>query len=100
MLIMKYLKNIMALVLVVCLLPMPYEYYMILRLIAMLLFAIFAFEYYAKRAMPIVIIFCSLILIFQPFVKLFLGRGLWNLIDVIVAMFLAYLFYKENIQNN
>lgn len=85
----------MAVVLVACLLPMPYGYYTLVRFVAMVVFAFFAFAYYKKKSMPLVVTFGALALLFQPFIKLALGRGLWNIVDVAVAILLVILWYKE-----
>ena len=37
----------------------------------------------------------ALALLFQPFFKLALGRTIWNIVDVMVAIFLVFLWYKE-----
>jgi hypothetical protein len=34
-------------------------------------------------------VFGTLALLFQPFAKIALGRGMWNLVDVVVAIWLA-----------
>lgn len=39
--------------------------------------------------------FASLALLFQPFIKIALGRTIWNVVDVIVAILLMLLWMKE-----
>ena len=34
-------------------------------------------------------------LLFQPFIKIALGRTMWNIVDVIVAILLVVLVVKE-----
>nr|WP_103727078.1 DUF6804 family protein [Flavobacterium croceum] len=41
---------------------------------------------YKKHFNPKVFIYISLALLFQPFIKIVLGRTLWNIVDVIVAL--------------
>lgn len=38
-------------------------------------------------------------LLFQPFVKVALGRTMWNVVDVVVAIGLIVLYYKERNQS-
>ncbi|MBQ6064697.1 MAG: hypothetical protein IJK87_13900 [Prevotella sp.] len=41
------------------------------------------------------ITFGALALLFQPFVKVALGRMMWNVVDVIVAILLIALYLRE-----
>ncbi len=41
------------------------------------------------------ITFASLALLFQPFIKIALGRTIWNVVDVMVAVLLVLLWMKE-----
>ena len=92
---MAYIKLIIAAILLICLLPMPYGYFIIARFITMEAFAYFAFIYSDKKLMPLAFTFGALALLFQPFFKLALGRTIWNIVDVMVAIFLVFLWYKE-----
>ena len=92
---MKYLKLILAGILLLCLFPMPYGFYTLIRFVVMIVFAMFAFQYYECNRKKLAITFGSLALLFQPFVKIVLGRGVWNLVDVVVAILLVILWWKE-----
>ena len=92
---MKQIYLFLAVLLLVCLAPMPYGYYQLVRFVAMVAFAIMAYIYYDKKQIPLAIIFGSLTLLFQPFVKVALGRVLWNVVDVIVAIGLFTLWWKD-----
>lgn len=70
---------------------MPYGYYQLVRIVAMIAFAIMAYQYYEKENAPLSITFGGLALLFQPFIKVALGRTLWNVIDVIVAIVIIVL---------
>ena len=58
-------------------------------------FAYFAFEYYKKEHEGLAFTFGVLALMFQPFIKLALGRVMWNVVDVVVGLGLVYLAYLE-----
>ncbi len=90
-----WIMVILAIILLLCLLPMPYGYYTLVRFFATIFFAIMAYQYYEGQNKPLMITFGALALLFQPFMKLTLGRGIWNFIDVVVAMFLFYLVLKR-----
>lgn len=89
------LKLLLAIILLLCLAPMPYGYYQLVRVVAMIAFAIMAYRYYEKEKVSLAIIFCGLCLLFQPFFKIALGRTIWNIVDVIVAIVLIYLALSE-----
>ncbi|MBR1688147.1 MAG: hypothetical protein IJ710_06385 [Prevotella sp.] len=90
----KYL--IMAAVLLLCLAPMPYGYFQLVRLLATLLFGAMAYRYYQERREGLAYACGTLALLFQPFYKIALGRALWNVMDVIVAAGLIILFFVEH----
>ena len=54
------LKLPLAALLLLCLAPMPYGYYQLVRIVAMIAFAIIAYQYYEKRVMPLAITFSDL----------------------------------------
>jgi len=89
------LKLILAIILLLCLAPMPYGYYQLVRVVAMIAFAIMAYQYYKKENVPLAITFSGFALLFQPFIKVALGRTLWNVVDVIVAIGLIYLAFSD-----
>ena len=73
--------------LLACLLPMPYGYYQLVRVVAT---AAFAFLAYQERENSLLWVFVGLALLFQPFEKIDLGRTVWNIVDVVVAVFLGW----------
>lgn len=93
---MKYLQLILSALLLVCLLAMPYGYYVLVRFIATICFCILTLQYHDKKELELAIIFGSLTLLFQPFFKVALGRTMWNVVDVLVAIFLAELVISES----
>ena len=92
---MNYLKLFLAAFMLLCLAPMPYGYYQLVRAVAMIAFAIMAYQHYEKENAPLAITFSGLALLFQPFIKVALGRTLWNVVDVIVAVLLIVLAFLE-----
>lgn len=93
---MKNLKPLMALLLAACLLPLPYGYYTLVRFVSMAAFVYLAYAYNERKNMPLAFTFGALALLFQPFVKIALGRGLWNIVDIAVALLLLVLWRKES----
>jgi len=65
---------------------MPYGYYEAVRFIGMLGFALLAYYSNQQNKKAEVIICIALALLFQPFIKIALGRTIWNTTDVIVSI--------------
>lgn len=62
---------------------MPYGYYQMVRVLSMVGFGILALSVKEDKERWIYIVLC---LLFQPFIKVALGRVLWNVVDVVVAI--------------
>ncbi|MBO4827727.1 MAG: hypothetical protein J5506_10945 [Prevotella sp.] len=92
---MKYINLILAALLLLCLAPMPYGYYQLVRFVSMVVFGALAYRYYEKKQEGLMVLFGALALLFQPFVKVALGRTMWNVVDVVVAIILIVLFVKD-----
>ena len=92
---MKYVPLYLAAVLLLCLAPMPYGYYTLVRILATVVFGIYAYKCYMGKKEGLTWVFVTLALLFQPFAKVGLGRTIWNIIDVIVAIGLIVLFFWE-----
>jgi hypothetical protein len=93
---MKYIKILIAVFLLLCLAPMPYGYYTLVRFVAMIVFGVMAYKYYQVKKEGLAITFGALALLFQPFIKIALGRTIWNIVDVIAAVLLIILFFTAN----
>ncbi len=91
----RIVQLILAALLLLCLAPMPYGYYQLVRFVSMVAFAVMAYQYYVKKQEMCAVAFGALALLFQPFVKIALGRTMWNIVDVIVAILLIVIWYKE-----
>ena len=92
---MKQVYLILAALMLLCLAPMPYGYFQLVRFVAMVAFGIMAYRYYKNNKAIAAIVFGVLALLFQPIYKIALGRVTWNVIDVLVAMLLIALFVLE-----
>ena len=67
---------------------MPYGYYGLVRFVSMVGFGILAYAERDNSNKSIFIVYIILALLFQPFIKIALGRTLWNIVDVVVAIYL------------
>ena len=92
---MKQVYLILAVLMLLCLAPMPYGYYMLVRFVAMVAFGIMAYRFYERNKTIAACVFGVLALLFQPIYKIALGRVTWNVIDIAVAALLVGLFVLE-----
>lgn len=80
------IKISLAVLLLLCLFHMPYGYYQLIRFVGMIGFGYLAFEANQSKKEKEVLIYIGLAILFQPLIKIALGRSLWNLIDSLVAI--------------
>ncbi|MBR1668170.1 MAG: hypothetical protein IJ693_07815 [Bacteroidaceae bacterium] len=92
---MDLLHLILSVILLLCLLPMPYGYYTFVRFVSMGAFGVMTYQYIQKKQMAWAVTFGILALLFQPFIKIALGRTIWNVADVIAAVLLIAVWIKE-----
>lgn len=93
----KHIWVMMAILLLLCLLPMPYGYYTLIRFVAMIIFGYSAYTYYKEQKEGLMVTMIALAILFQPLLSISLGRTMWNIIDIAIAIFLLYLWYKEQL---
>jgi hypothetical protein len=74
---------------------MPYGYYTLVRFVSMVVFAAMAYGYWQEKKTSLAVTFGALALLFQPFAKIALGRAMWNVVDVIVAIGLMVLVIAD-----
>jgi hypothetical protein len=94
------LKFILAILLFICLLDMPYGYFQFIRLASLVVFTILAYQSFENNKQMELIIYVGLALLFQPFFKISLGRELWNIVDVIVGIGLVISSFTESKENS
>jgi len=90
------IKIVLAILLFLCLLDMPYGYYQFVRFVALIGFGILAYKANEENKKSEIIIYGGLALLFQPFFKIALGREIWNIVNVIVGIgLIASLFMNR-----
>ena len=82
----KAIKIALAILFVFCLADMPYGFYQFVRLAGLVGFAILAYQAHEQGRQTEMIIYGGLALLFQPFIKIALGRQMWNIVDVVVGI--------------
>lgn len=88
---MRVVYIVLAAMLLLCLAPMPYGYYMMVRYVMLVAFAYLSYDSFKQGRDGYGFLFAALAVLFQPFVKIALGRLIWNVVDIVVAVDLILL---------
>ena len=79
---------VLAFILLLCLLPLPYGFFVFVRLITTIVFGYLAYDFYQHGETAKCVVAALIMLLFQPFAKITFEREIWNVIDIIVALLL------------
>lgn len=80
------IKIVLAALFFLCLVDMPYGYYQLVRFLALVGFGLLTYKSYDRQENVMTVVYAGLAILFQPLIKISLGRELWNIIDVIVGI--------------
>ncbi|MBK7573400.1 MAG: hypothetical protein IPI10_18015 [Bacteroidetes bacterium] len=96
----KAIKIILAILFFICLAELPYGFFQFVRFAALVGFAVLAYQANEKENKTEMIIYICLAVLFQPLIKISLGREIWNVVDVIVGLaLLVSIFIKPKLTN-
>lgn len=84
-----------AAVLLSCIFPLPYGFFMLVRVAMTIIGGYLAYKYYEEDNTTLALTFCGIVLLFQPFFRIALGRELWLVIDVAISILLLVLAAKN-----
>jgi hypothetical protein len=96
---LSLIKILWGILLLVCVIDMPYGYFQFVRFVSFIGFGLLAFNVNPKEQQTELVVFIALAILFQPFIKISLGRTIWNVVDVIVGIYLLYSGFTENGKN-
>ena len=91
----RLIKITLAILFILCLFKMPYGYYQLVRFLAFVGFCFFAYDANEQNKKNEMFIYIGLAILFQPFIKIALGRELWNIVDVILAVLLLVSVFSK-----
>lgn len=80
------IKITLSILFLLCLVNMPYGFYQTVRFLGFVGFGILAYQSNQKEKQTEMFVYIALAVLFQPFFKIYLGRTLWNIVDVVVAI--------------
>lgn len=96
---MNYIKIALSVLLLICLLDMPYGYYQLVRFAGLIGFGILAYDANERGQKSEAIVYLCLAILFQPLIKIALGRQLWNVVDLVVGLGLLYSVFTTKKKN-
>ena len=94
----KLFKIFLIILLFGCLIDFPYGYYQFVRFAALVGFGYLAFKANEQGYKNETFVYLALAILFQPFIKIALGRTIWNIVDVVVGI--GLLVSLTTIKNN
>ena len=66
-------------------LPLPYVYYQLLRIVVTLIAAVNAYKFYEDNQMAWVLVFGIIALIWNPIFPIYMDKSVWIILDLIGA---------------
>ncbi|MDA6069209.1 hypothetical protein NJT12_06215 [Flavobacterium sp. AC] len=79
---------------------MPYGYYQFVRFVSMIGFAYFAYSANEQINKNETFVYIGLAILFQPFIKVTLGRTIWNIVDLVVGIGLILSLFQSRRKEN
>jgi hypothetical protein len=95
----RAIKITLAILFASCLLDWQYGYYQLVRFLGMIGFGYLAWDAYNNKEITYAYIYGLSAVLINPIFKIALGRTLWNVVDVIWAVFLVYTLLNEKRAN-
>lgn len=93
---LKYAKIALAVLLLLCLFHWSYGYYTFIRIAMTIVFAIMAVDYlFIRKKLTLGLVSIGVAILFNPICKVVLGRAMWNVADVVVAVLLIGMVVEE-----
>ncbi len=89
-------NKIVAVLLCLGVLKLPYGYYTLLRIIVTISAMINAYNFFEESNMEKVYLFGFLAILFNPLIPIYLGKELWILIDLVAAGIFFFLAPQES----
>jgi hypothetical protein len=94
---MKKYLFIACLLLLIAVAPMPYGYYQFIRIAITLVASINAFELYNKNKTTLLVVFVSIIILYNPIIPIHLSKETWIPINLLSAVFFGvFAFVNKN----
>ena len=92
----KSILWIPTIILILAVLPLPYAYYLVLRLIIPVFAILTAFSIYSKKSDDIFIyVFGFLAILYNPLIPIHLTKDIWMVLNVLSAFAFIFQIFKK-----
>lgn len=85
-----HLFYIASALMILAVIDLPYAYYPLLRFIGLFAFGLAAYLSFQANVKIIPFLLGLMAIIFNPFIKIYLGRDLWMVMDIVAGIGLAF----------
>ena len=82
---MVIINKIVAGLLLFAVLPIPYIYYQLLRIVVTVVASIYAYKFYEDNQMAWVLVFGIIALIWNPIFPIYMDKSVWMILDIVGA---------------
>lgn len=89
---------VLAVALLLCLCPLPYGFYTIIRLATAIIAGCWAYQFYKSNKTAYAVIAGAIVILFQPLIKIVLDRTTWNVLDIVLACTILILVFGKNLR--
>ena len=96
---MKAMKLGTAVMLLFAIFPLPYGYYTLLRLVVSVSSGISAFHSLENKKTGLALAFGLILLLFNPIIPIYLDKGTWIIIDIMIGIFFGISGFNEKDEN-
>lgn len=86
---------VLVIALLLCLCPMPYGVYTVIRLGTAVIACCWAYQLYEAKKTSLAVIAIAIAILFQPLIKIVLDRTIWNILDILLAIAIVFLILPK-----
>lgn len=90
---------LLIVILLGCMLNMPYGYYQLVRVVSFVGFSFLSYLSWKDQRPLFLLLFAVGAITFNPIEKLYLGKELWIVVDIIFSLILAYSLLTKRTKN-
>lgn len=92
------IKIILGVLFLICLFQMPYGYYQLVRFLGTAGFVWLAYIDNNRKEKSLMVLWIVSALLINPFIKIPLGKTIWNIVDIIWAVIFTVTIWADRIK--
>jgi hypothetical protein len=87
---MKYVRLVLGILLILAIIGLPYDFYIILRVIGFVVFSLSSYQAYKGSQVVLMILWLTSAVTINPFFPIGLSRFTWQIIDGVWVLLIIY----------